>query len=413
MFKCATGVALYLITLGILVGCSAASGTKLSDGDNSQGGAGGQGGITIGTGNNNGTGGNGASDILVTEPPCDNTPADADSDNDGFSPAQGDCNDCTSQMNPGAYDYAGNNIDEDCNGTPDDSQISCDQAIAVDSADPMDGARAMGLCKMQTGSSWGVVSAEYILPDGSPPPSGYQTEFHLGHGILDGFGPYVNPQEGSRMFAISSGTARQPTDPGYYDPGGYDKWYTSGAPPGYPKEFAGCPPDVITGEPHDSLGLRLVIRTPTNAKALHFNVNMYTWEFPVYICSMFNDFIVAMLTPIPVGQQDGNISFDTQGNPLSVNAGFLEVCTPQQAGGKDFPCTLGPQQLTNTGFEDHAATGWLQTSTSLVEPGANIEIMFAVWDSGDGILDTTGLFDNFYFDLDETPTVTQPVPSPK
>ena len=107
-----------------------------------------------------------------------------------------------------------------------------------------------------------------------------------------------------------------------------------------------------------------------------------------------------------------NISFDSQGNPLSVNAGFLEACTPQTAGMKSFPCTLGPSQLKGTGFEGHAATGWLQTSAPIENPGENITLDFAVWDSSDGNLDTTGLFDNFRFEIEKTPTVTKPADDP-
>ena len=33
---------------------------------------------------------------------------------------------------------------------------------------------------------------------------------------------------------------------------------------------------------------------------------------------------------------------------------------------------------------------------------------FGAWDSGDGVLDTTGLFDAFEWDLEETVVVTDP-----
>ena len=362
----------------------------------------------------NGSGGGGG----VVDPPCANDP-NIDGDGDGWTGAAGDCNDCTDLMNPGALDYAGNNIDEDCNGIPDDSPTDCDGALPIDSMDPMDGARAMGLCKATTGADdWGVVSAEYIMVDGSPNNGSF--EYHLGHGILGHFGNEVNPQEGTKLFAVSSGTARNPTDPGYDDVSGYDKYYQTNAAPGFPKESPACP-GVVTGEAHDSIALRVRIRTPTNAKSLRFNVNMYTYEFPVFICSTFNDFVTAIMSPAPPAQADancvngpcGNISFDTQGNPLSVNAGFLEVCTAQQAGGKNFPCNLGPSQLNGTGFEDHAATGWLQTTAPLADPGQEIVMEFGAWDSGDGVLDTTGLFDNFAFELEETPTQTEPIPDPK
>src|SRR5262249_1904022 len=128
----------------------------------------------------------------------------------------------------------------------------------------------------------------------------------------------------------------------------------------------------------------------------------FTFEWPGYICSQYNDFFLAILSPIPMGQPDGNISFDSMGNPVSVNNAFLEVCgcegnppSPCFAGGKVFPCALGDTDLIGTGFgfdtnfgEDHGSTGWLQTKAP-VPPGSEITIRWAVHDSGDGSLDTT------------------------
>ena len=197
---------------------------------------------------------------------------------------------------------------------------------------------------------------------------------------------------------------------------GYDKYYMTGSPPGYPKDSPACP-GVSTGEPHDSAGLRVVIKTPTNAKSLKFNLDFYTFEFPNFICSEFNDFFVAMMTPKPAGQPDGNISFDSKGNTISVNAGFLQVCTPQQASnGQPFACALGTSQLQGTGFDqdtNSAATGWLQTTSPVPKPGDDITLLFAIWDSGDGILDSTVLLDNFSFDVTPAKTETQPLPPPK
>ncbi len=418
MNRIITGVLGLASAAALIAACSADS-SQLSDdeGPSNNGGAG-----TGGTDfNPNNTGGSGAG--VITDPPCDNAP-ELDGDGDGWTGAQGDCNDCTNLMNPGALDYAGNNIDEDCNGVDDDTVLTCDDALAIDSQDGLDGARAMGLCHLSNGESWGVISAEYLLVDGSNGAS--QPFFHDGHGILSDFGAVVKPQEGSKLFAVSSGAARDMNDPGYVDPGGHDKLYTSGAAPGFPKESPSCP-GVITGEAHDSIQLRVRMKTPTNAKSLSFNVNMFTYEFPFWICSEFNDFVTAIMAPAPAGLADGmcngtpcgNISFDSQGNPLSVNAGFLEVCDPQTAGGKMFACMLGSGDLVGTGFgadagfENHAATGWLQTSAPIGTAGEEITIEFGAWDSGDGVLDTTGLFDNFRFELEETPTETEPIPNPK
>jgi hypothetical protein len=179
---------------------------------------------------------------------------------------------------------------------------------------------------------------------------------------------------------------------------------------------------VPTGEPHDSAGLLVEIKTPTNAKSLRFNLNFYTYEFPQWVCSEFNDFFVAIMSPTPPGQADGNISFDSKGNLISVNAGFLQVCHAQSAGGKVFDCPLGPQQLTGTGFDEDAfgfypnnsaATGWLQTNAPIAEPGSTISLLFTVWDSGDGNLDSTVLLDNFSFEVKPSETGTAPIDVPK
>src|SRR5262249_44751582 len=142
-------------------------------------------------------------------------------------------------------------------------------------------------------------------------------------------------------------------------------------------------------------------RTPTNATSLSFNFDFYTYEFPKYICSVYNDFFVAMLSPKPASQVDGNISYDGKGNTISVNAGFLQVCHAQTASNNVyFDCPLGPAQLAGTGFDvdfvgmpttNSAATGWLKTTTPLERAGDKITVDFAIWDSGDGVLDSTVL----------------------
>jgi hypothetical protein len=297
-------------------------------------------------------------------------------------------------------------------------QGNCDTGLAIDSNDAMDGARAIGICQASDGNTWGVVSAQWVRSDGQP-LSGILLE---GKGILNNFGN-LQPREGGSMLALSSGAARSPDDPGFQDPAGYwkdcggDPLFCDpfnpppahGAPPGYPKESPSCP-GVTTGSPYDSAGLRLQVKTPTDAKSISFDFDFYTYEFPAFICDQYNDFFVAMVNPKIGSLPDGNISFDSQGNTISVNAGFLQVCSPQLAGGKQFDCPLGPSELTGTGFEEHAATSWLTTKAPIEAPGSTITLDFLVWDSGDGVLDSTVLIDNFRFEATETDTGTAPVP---
>lgn len=289
-------------------------------------------------------------------------------------------------------------------------QGNCDTGLQLASADAMDGARAIGICQAATPNSWGVTTAEWVRADGQLLT---QPELQRGKGILSHFGNVIQPREGANMLAISSGSARNPTDPEYFSPGGdWKDFNPHGTPPGYPKTSASC--SVPAGQAYDSAGLRLRIKTPSDAKSFSFNLNFYTYEYPNYICSQFNDFYVTMMEPKDPSLPDGNISFDSAGNTISVNAGFLQVCTAQTASnGVFFPCPLGPGELAGTGFDDQpgnsAATGWLETKAPIT-PGSEITLLFTVWDSGDGVLDSTVLIDKFVFDVDETSTGTTPVP---
>lgn len=354
-----------------------------------------------------------------------------DHDGDGFSGNDGDCNDCDVNINPGAFDVPKSNVDEDCSGTPDDELATCDATLKIDSTDGFDGAKAMDLCRKTTSGAmgklrtWGVTSAKYLLPDSMVSNS---PNFDLGHGLLKQFGKdpmkpkNSKPQLGTSLFAISSGTARDPMDPGYMSVNGFDKGYTSGSPPPYPKDTPACP-NVVTGTPHDGVALELKIRVPTNANSFSFQSAFYTFEWPGFICSQYNDSFVVMMTPQPAMLKDKNIVFDQDGNPVSVNNSFLQVCgcsngPPCMAGGKTFKCQQGDSMLTATGFgkdsagSDHGGTGWLTTTVPVTTlRGKEITLLFSIWDSGDGVLDSSALIDNFQWSLQSaTGVTTNPTP---
>jgi Putative metal-binding motif len=323
-----------------------------------------------------------------------------DSDMDGYGEGSGclgpDCNDGNNLINPGISEVCDDGIDNDCDGLVDCeditdcdgssaclsayyfSQTPCDNDLALDSADPLDFARAIGLCE-------GVESAEWVKPDGTADPN------VLGKGILSNFGPNIPVIAGNNLGAISSGTARRPTDIGYVDVS-YDAGYISGTPSGFPIQAPQCP---ALGESRDGIGLRVYLTVPENATGFSFYTKFYTHDFPDWVCSTFNDSYVVIMNPAPPGSLFGNIAFDNQGNPISVNSGFIEECSgPVTAGGIFFPCPLGSQDLVGTGFDNFGATGWLEVKAP-VESGTAIELFFVIWDSGDGSLDSTVLIDNF------------------
>lgn len=383
-------------------GSSAADGGGATGG----GGSGGTGG-TIGVDAPGGSSGSGGGQ------PCSSLPDD-DADKDGFTFNTGDCNDCDPNANPGALDVLGNGVDEDCNKTADDSTFDCDSQIGdLASTDAQDAARAIGLCHFTTQGdvTWGVIEAKYVLADGG---TGVNP---LSHGLLDAFGANVGPLDGARLLALSSGTARTPGQPGYQSLAGFDMGTSSAQPAGFPIDTPSCQNVTSGGDANDPAALELTLRVPTNAKSFGFSFNFYTYEYPNFICSPFNDFFVALQDPAPPNAVQGNISFDFEGNPVSVNNSFLEVCNAAGwAGPKYFSCQLGGNQLAGTGFDEtdsngpHAATGWLET-ISPVTPGSIVKLRFAIWDVGDHVLDSSVLLDNFRFSAEEaSESTTTPIP---
>lgn len=401
--------------LGLAAACSATAGGSAFDnydddedssesGTNGTGGAGGMDStLTLSTGVGSAGGGNG--DFC-------SSPADQDGDGDGFTGLDGDCNDCDANVNPGAIEVIVDMppegemeipepADENCDGEIDNVGATCDDAINIDDFDPMNGARTIDLCQQATANdkNWGVLSAAYVRANGSPAGPSLQA------GILPSFGPNVNVQRGVRMLGLSSGHARAASDPGAC--GGIScSAYGSGvAPPGFPQDSPQCQGG---SKINDDVGLELTLRAPTNAKGYSFNFNFYSFEYPEWVCSTFNDQFIALVDPQPVGSINGNISFDSQSNPVSVNIAFFQVCSG---------CPLGTQELVGTGFDvwdDAGATSWLKTSAPITG-GEEFKIRWTIWDTGDTAWDSTALVDNFQWVASGgTVTIgTEPIPDPK
>ena len=332
-----------------------------------------------------------------------------DHDGDGYSFAQGDCADCDPSINPGAYDFPGNGVDEDCDGAADNEVATCDTGLALASSTALDYAKAIDLCRSTTatatGSSktWGVIAPALVQANGTSAPHA------LTRGIMSQFGPNNLPQKGARMAAFSSGTARAPGSTGWVNPNGQVSSFNAATscafPTGFPKNATGCPNAV--GSAYDSSGLKMNIRVPTNALSFTYRFNFFTSEYPEYTCSAYNDSYVALLTssylPANPAVHSKNISFDSNNNPVNVNIGLFNV-------------TSGPQ-LLSTGFDGTCggqicggATGWLQTSAPVV-PGETVTIHFAIWDGSDHVWDSIVLLDDWTWS--ESPaTIQTGVPPP-
>jgi hypothetical protein len=360
----------------------------------------------------------------------------ADMDKDGWSPAQGDCNDCDPNINPGAVDVPNdpNKVDSDCDGKY-DPPTACDSGLSLGSQSGADGAKAIELCKFTTESpplpqkTWGVISANFVRADGSTYSPASQV------GIEAHWGPNVNPQGGSNMLVLSSGYARLPSQAGACGSESCTSNAGGNPPPGFPQDNPACPPSL---DINDDVGLDLKIRAPTNATGYSFNFKFHSFEFPYWVCDSYNDQFIALVNPPPMGSINGNISFDSKHNPVSVNLGFFDVCNPSdvsnyaadcQTQGLACPnppnpyCPSGNAQLSGTGFDvwnptttsgNAGATSWL-ASQAPVTGGSEFTIRFTIWDTGDQLFDSTVLVDNFQWIATKGTVVvsTNPEPMPK
>ncbi|MDB4954267.1 MAG: hypothetical protein JWO36_1836 [Myxococcales bacterium] len=367
-----------------------------------------------------------------------------DADGDGFSTCPGvagggDCCDSTecsnpAAVNPGAFDVPGDGVDNDCDGTPDNTALLCDQGLMSNSLMGMDFAKAIDICQTATmnDKKWGVISAALTLPDGTGVPD------PVSHSIRAHFGTNVLPQGGVNLALLSSGAAAGKGDanPAYHD------WisYTSSLSSPIPADFLaanggnlpnapGCPAP-LDGAANDPVMLTLSIRVPTNAHSFSIKSNFFSAEFPEFTCTFFNDFFVILLDSsyagTPANPPDKNLAFYTQPGtmmkfPVGVNlafgnTGLFTQCMngstgcSGQAPGMISTC-VSTQQLAQTGFDDPSpsdcdsnslkggGTGWLTTSGN-VRPGEIMKLRIAIWDTSDHLWDSLAAIDAFSWSAD-------------
>ena len=252
--------------------------------------------------------------------------------------------------------------------------VACDAGLALDSADPLEAAKALGICE-------GVQSAEWVLPDGSAVPG---VAYNIGHGLLNDFGANVVPQEGNALLGLSSGTARDAADPGFGGTVAFNKGYTHPLPAGFPVATPGCPTPSTTG--YDGVALKVTVQVPVGAVGFSFDWKYYTFEYPEWVCTAYADQAAVLL--------DGaNVLLTGSGDLVNSNTP-MEFCSVPVL---PSTCSLGTADLVGTGFDtlnDSGATDW-HAVTVPVTPGGTYELVFTVWDSSDGVFDSTILFDNW------------------
>jgi len=150
------------------------------------------------------------------------------------------------------------------------------------------------------------------------------------------------------------------------------------------------------GGAFDYAELRFTLQVPPDVTSFSYDFAFFSVEYPAYYGSSFNDMYIGWLES---EQWTGNISFDQNGNPISLNAGFLEF--------KDDGGNLAV--FGGTCMRQHAGTNWLQT-TAGVTPGEQITVVFAIFDLADPILDSYIFLDNFKWGCE--PTGNKPMTMP-
>ena len=132
---------------------------------------------------------------------------------------------------------------------------------------------------------------------------------------------------------------------------------------------------------NDYTELRIDTTVPSGSKSFSYDLAFFSVEYPYYYFSEFNDMYVGWLES---EKWTGNVSFDEYGNPISLNASFLDFMDDDGSA----------PELQGTCMRTHAGTKWL-TTTAPVDPGEDVTIVFAIFDLSDSILDSFVLLDNF------------------
>jgi len=134
--------------------------------------------------------------------------------------------------------------------------------------------------------------------------------------------------------------------------------------------------DMDVSQSFDAIGITLQFTTDATVDGLSFDMVFGSEEFPEYVGTSFNDAFGAFL--------DGmNITFDDNGNPLTVNNNFFELDNdPWDPGDPD---SIGKTPV-DVDMEWDGLTPVLRTSWTLA-PGSHT-LKFVICDFGDQILDS-------------------------
>jgi hypothetical protein len=306
-----------------------------------------------------------------------------DADGDGVTSCDGDCDDNDATAYPGAFEDTADGVDNDCDG-------QVDEAVVCDCPATGDFAEAIDACSGVLGvNTWGDVNQ-------------YQ--------IIDAYGPALSPRNGCRAIGLHSGNMYEPVAQ-------MGEWLHQN--PTVEWDFTGytasCgnPPPPGNDSKYDLTWVDIAMQVPQGVNSFSVDFYFASSEYIEWVCTAFNDTFEMYLESSALNPADfpdhdgdgipeGNIAFDGNGLPITVNNNYFVVTDCQTmynlpgfsgqgyTGIVNGTACSGPSGNTT----EAGATGWL-TTTAPVTPGETIKLKFSIWDEGDGIYDSVVFIDNF------------------
>lgn len=374
----------------------------------------------------------------------DSTPTDPfatsckvpDCDNDGYL-APADCNDTNPLINPEAYDFPGDGVDNDCDGKVDDPVESCEVIPTGNPGSSTDFARSADLCAQRSTTHAGVVfdplvSAKWGSVRGYGPGQRLWTSETKAQqvNIVSSFGDN-EARRGLTMIGLSNGPwgTHTPRESAALDDPSFRIDDACKEIPLGALDCASLSNGASAGglSVQDWAELALTVKVPSNARAMVFDFSFFSSEFSQFWSSAFNDAFFVLVTSGTLA--GANVAKDANGFAITVNSGFFQLC-PKSPG----PAGLSPDKsaalahcVGNAGdasqevfgslggtFYDGAGSapfdgtalsmdgtktyvygggsGWL-TGKFPVTPGETLSMRIIVHDTFDGLKDSAVLFD--------------------
>jgi hypothetical protein len=373
-----------------------------------------------------------------------------DCDGDGYA-APADCNDSDPLVNPEAFDFPTDGIDNDCDGIADDPVLTCETIPLQAPGSPVDFARAADLCAQHATTNAGTVFDPLV---------------HAAWGQVQGLGPgqtlwtsQTKPQQVAIASSLGQNAARQgrtmvglangpwaaidPRGSAALDPPGF---HIDDACADIPLAGADCA-SLTNGTPsggvsvEDWAELTLTVRIPSNVASVAFDFAFLSSEFNQWWDSAANDAFFVLVTSQGLSGQ--NVAKGPDGLAVTINSAFFQLC-PAPPGPSGLAAaksaalatcvgTTGDASqsifgtLAGTGYDGAAAgtddtvlavdgskyvygggSGWL-TAKFPVVPRETLEMRVIVADAFDGLKDSAVLFDALRWEASSESGVGRPV----